>query len=339
MSSAVEVLMTLPVPDKLLAQLEEISPRLRITVMPARKADDIPNDIWNRTEVLYTVRVLPAPELVPNLRWIQFHFAGIDFAAQSPLLNQPELQFTTLSGAATSQMSEYAVMMMLALGHRVPDLMTSQIKSDWPRERWERFSPLELRGSTVGIVGYGSIGRQIARLLQPFGVTILAAKRDAMHPEDTGYTPENLGDPDGTLFRRLYPTQALRPMLKECDFIVITAPLTPETQHLIGQEELEVCKPTAFLIDISRGGIVDQQALIETLQNHKLGGAAMDVFPEEPLPSSSPLWKIPNVIITPHIAGNSPRYTERAMSLFAENLNRYLVGLGLYNRFDSQRGY
>ncbi len=339
MNNIVEVLITLPFPEELVTTLREVSPRLHVNVVNARKAEDVPGELWARTEVLYTANVLPAAAQAPNLRWIQFHYAGIDMVADNPLLKQLDLMATTLSGAAISQLAEYAMMMLLALGHRMPDLIATQAKAEWPRERWERFSPLELRGSTVGIVGYGSIGRQLARLLKPFGVTILASKKDAMHPEDTGYTPEGMGDPEGNFFDRLYPTQALRSMLKDCDFAVVTVPLAPDTRNLIGAEELAAFKPGAFLVDISRGGVVNHAALISALQERRLAGAALDVFPEEPLPANSPLWKLPNVLLTPHISGVSPHYDERAATLFAENLNRYLAGLPLYNLFDVQRGY
>ncbi|MDD5370973.1 MAG: D-2-hydroxyacid dehydrogenase [Anaerolineaceae bacterium] len=336
----VEVLVTVPLGEILLGRLREVSARLHITSSPARKAEEISDEVWARTEVLYTDLVLPEAAKAPNLRWIQFHFAGIDAAVESPLLKNSTLVATTLSGAAASQMAEYAVMMMLALGHHIPDMVGLQARAEWPRDRFERLSPRELRGSTVGIVGYGSIGRQIAHVLQPFGASVLAAKRDVMHPEDNGYRVEELGgDPGGDLFQRLYPIEALSSMLKLCDFVAVTIPLTPETHNLIGGEELSVMKPTAYLVDLSRGGIVDQSALIQALQEKHLAGAALDVFSEEPLPSNSPLWKMGNVLISPHISGTSPQYNERATSLFVDNLNRYLTGLPLYNRYDPQKGY
>jgi len=128
-------------------------------------------------------------------------------------------------------------------------------------------------------------------------------------------------------------------MIKECDFVIVTTPLTPETRDLIGAEEFEAFKPGAFLIDVSRGGVVNHQALLTALKEKKIAGAALDVFTEEPLPEDSPLWKMPNVIVTPHIAGTSPFYDARAADLFAENLHRYLAGLPLYNRINLERGY
>jgi phosphoglycerate dehydrogenase-like enzyme len=339
MSEQVEVLLTLPFPEDLVNQIRGVSPRLNVSVHPASEPKDVPSELWEKAEVLYTHHVLPSPEQAPHLEWVQFHWAGIEHALDAPVLKKPEVVATHLSGASVSQMGEYAVMMMLALGHRLHDAMSYQKRPEWPKGRWDKFVPVELRGSTVGIVGYGSVGRQIARLLQVFGATVLATKRDAMHPEDDGYIIEDLGDPKGELVHRLYPSQALRSMLKECDFVVVTVPLTAETRGLIAAEALGALKPSAYLIDISRGGVIDHEALIPALREKKIAGAALDVFPTEPLPPESPLWKLPNVIITPHIAGFSPQYDQRATDLFCENLHRYLAGLPLYNRIKLDRGY
>jgi phosphoglycerate dehydrogenase-like enzyme len=249
------------------------------------------------------------------------------------------MNITSMSGASAPQMAEHAVMMILALGHHLPDVFAHQKKAEWPSGRWELFSPHELRGSTVGIIGYGSVGRQIARILQVFGATVLASKRDVMHPEDTGYTIEGLGDPEGDLVNRLYPPQALCSLLKECDYVVITLPLTSTTRGVIGAKELAAFKPGAYLVDISRGGVVDHNPLIPLLRERKIAGAALDVYPAEPLPGDSPLWKLPNVILTPHIAGFSPHYDERAADLFIQNLRRYLEDLPLYNHLDPVLGY
>jgi phosphoglycerate dehydrogenase-like enzyme len=339
MTTPVEVLITLPISEDLLEELRGISPRLKINMSRARQPEDIPSEVWKRTEILYTDNVLPHPEQAPNLRWIQFHWAGIDHATEHPIFRNDEIIVTTASGAIATKSAEFALMMMLALAQRLPDLLANQQKGEWPRDRWERFKPVEIRDATVGIVGYGSIGRQIARLLISLGATVLACKRDPMHPEDTGYTPEDLGDPNGDLVHRLYPSQAVKSMMKKCDFIVVTVPLTSETRKMIGAEELAVLKPTAYLVDISRGGVIDSNALLSALRDRKIAGAALDVHAEEPLPHDSPFWKLNNVIITPHLSGITPHYNERVIALFEENLNRYLAGAHLYNLFDREKGY
>jgi phosphoglycerate dehydrogenase-like enzyme len=335
----VEVVITLSFLEDLLKPLSEVSPRLHVQVINARETSDIPAEIWGRVEVLYTTRVIPTPEEAPRLKWIQFHWAGADHATSAPILTRPGMQATTLSGASASQMAEHAVLMMLALGHHMPEAAVLQKRAEWPTDRWERFSPRELRGSTVGIIGYGSVGREVARLANEFGAAVLATKRDVMHPSDNGYIPKGLGDPNGDLVLRLYPPQALRSMLKECDFVVVCAPLTTETRNLLGAAELAELKPGAYLVALSRGGVIDYNALTPLLRDQKIGGAALDVFPTEPLPADSPLWKLPNVIITPHIAGFSPDYDQRAVVLFAENMQRYLAGLPLYNRIDIRKEY
>jgi phosphoglycerate dehydrogenase-like enzyme len=339
MSEPIQVLITIPLPDPLIASLQELSPRLQITVLKVGKAEDVAPEVWGSVEILYTNRVIPSIEQAPKLRWIQFHWAGVEHVINEPVLRKPDLVATTLSGAAALQMAEYILTMLLAMGRRLPDLFANQKRAEWPRDRWDRFAPVELRTSTVGIVGYGSIGRQVARLLQPFGGSVLATKRDARHPEDYDFILEGTGDPTGAFVHRLYPPEALRSMLKECDFVVITVPKTPATTNLISSAELAACKPTAVLIDVSRGGIVDHDALILALRDKKIGGAALDVFPEEPLPPASPLWKFPNVIITPHISGNTHFYDARAVQVFLANLQRYLTGQPLLNRIDLQRGY
>lgn len=335
----IEVLLTVPFSEALIERLADISPRIHLTTLNVQKAGEISMEVWGRTEVLYTGHILPDPALVPALRWIQFHFAGIDRYIDEPVMKKSGLQVTTLSGAAAPQMAEHVLAMLLAMSRKLPALLQAQKKAEWPKDRFERYAPLELNGKTFGIIGYGSIGRQIAHLLQPFNVTVLASKFNAMDPVDSGYTPEGLGDPGGDLVRRLYPPQALTSMLKECNFLVVTAPLTPQTQGLINARALAALKPGACLVDISRGGIVNSNDVIDALKSGQLAGAALDVFPEEPLPANHPLWQTPGVILTPHISGGSSQYNERAAALFIENIQRYLADLPLYNLFDPNRGY
>ena len=322
-----------------IASLQGISPRLRISHFPNISFKDIPQDARQAAEVLLTAKSLPDPDEVPNLRWIQFTFAGIDFIKESPLLACEGFQAVSLSGAIAPKAAEYALLALLALGHRLPIMVKHQQEKSWPADRWERFQPQELRGSTVGLLGYGSIARELARLLQPLEVNVLATKRDLRHPQAEGYTPPGTGDPEGVLFSRLYPPEALHSMLTLCDFVVVCLPLTGDTQHVLDAAALQAVKPGACLVALGRGGQLDEEALLQALQSGALGGAVLDVFESEPLPPESPLWQAPNLLITPHIAGNTRHYAVRVCELFSENLRRYLKGEPLLNVFDPDKGY
>jgi phosphoglycerate dehydrogenase-like enzyme len=336
--SDVVVLITVSFPETLVKRLQAVSPRLKIRVHPAREITDLPEGSLDETEVLYTAGVLPDPESVPELRWIQFHYAGIDHVANHAIFKS-EVQVTTLSGVAVPQMAEFALMSILALGRRLPLMMADSAQDRWAEGRFNRYQPVELRGSTVGIVGYGSIGREIARLCRAFGATVLVTKRDLRHLADEGYSLHGVGDMNADVPERLYPPEAVKSMVELCDFVVVTVPLTTETRGTISKKVLEGMKPTAYLIDISRGGVVDHGALVEALNAERLAGAALDVYPVEPLPEGSPLWEMKNVILSPHVAGASGKYLERAIELFAENLARYLAEKPLLNQFDTERGY
>jgi phosphoglycerate dehydrogenase-like enzyme len=334
----VRILITESLEKDFTDRVQKVSPRLEIRVHPAKRAADVPPEELEAAEVLYTMRAVPDPEQAPNLKWVQFHWAGLDRFAGHPLL-QSGVQFTSLSGAAASQMAEYAVMMMLALGHRLPDIRRAQAAGEWAGRRWRDFTPRELRGSVVGLVGYGSVGRETARLCRAFGASVLAVKRDVTRPEDDGYAVPGTGDPEGRIPLRLYPPAGMRRMLGECDFVVVCAPLNRETRGLFDAGAFGAMRAGAYLVDLSRGGIVNGDALCDALAGGQLAGAAMDVADPEPLPPDSRLWSAPNLIISPHIAGGSPEYDRRAAELFAENLGRYLDGRPLCNRFDPGKGY
>jgi phosphoglycerate dehydrogenase-like enzyme len=339
MSDQKEILLTIQFKAEQVAELQQLAPGFRIHVHPLGEGQAIPDGLWGRAEILYALRALPEPGEAPNLRWIQFHLAGVDDHLDAAILNRSDLQATSLSGANAPQVAEHALALMLALSHNLHRMLADQARSQWSPERFERYLPAELIGSTVGIIGYGSIGQRLARLLQSCGVTILASKRDLMSPSRSGFQVDDQGDPNAELVHRLYPGKALRSMLKECDFVVVTVPLTAETRGMLGAEQLAAMKPSAMLVDVSRGRVVDHEALVPALKKGLLAGAGLDVFPEEPLPADSPLWEEPNVIISPHVAGLSPQYTGRAFVLFKENLRRYLAGEELLNQIDLEKGY
>jgi phosphoglycerate dehydrogenase-like enzyme len=190
----------------------------------------------------------------------------------------------------------------------------------------------------LGIVGYGSIGREVGRLGRAFGMRVLALRRSAGRAEQ-GYAVDDTGDPQGFIPDRFYAPEALHQLLAKCDYVVIALPLTPETTGAFGEAEFRAMKPTAYLVNIARGPIVDEAALIRALQEGTIAGAGLDVFEVEPLPAGSPLWTLENALLSPHVAGFTPHYDERAAALFAQNLARYVAGEPLLNCVHKVRGY
>jgi phosphoglycerate dehydrogenase-like enzyme len=325
------------VSDAALEEIRSTAPGFRVD----RTTGEVSAAAWAETEVLFTSRALPTPEQAPRLRWIQTTAAGFDWVLKQPVAADRKITITSSSGIHATPIAEYCLGTMLALNLRLPAMSDLKREKQWPKDKTILLGAMPLRGKTVGIVGYGSIGRELARLCDALGMTVLAAKRDAMHTEagDVFALNEGTGDPHGDIPARVYPGEAVATMARECDFLVVTVPLTDGTRHLIGKPVFDAMKESAYFINIARGSVVDEPALIEALQSHSIAGAALDVFTEEPLPASSPLWSLPNVIISPHISGSTPDYVERAVHVFVENLRRYVAKKPLVNMLDRERGY
>ena len=333
--TSIYVLSTMSFPDELLDRLRSVSPRLILNQHNAASADEVPPELWDRVEVLYTFSAIPDPAHVPGLRWVQLHSAGVNHLRSTPLWDS-EVVITTSSGIHASTMGEYVLMMMLAFAHRLPRMLYYQARAEWPSQRWRKFLPQELRGSTVGVVGYGNIGREVGRLAHAFGMRVLGTRRGRASEPARYRLPELPGsdEPD-----RMYTPEQLTDMLAECDYVVLTVPYTSATYHLIDQEALRIMKPTAVLINVARGPVVDEAALVRALREGWIAGAALDVFEQEPLPDDSPLWAMDNVILSPHVAGFTSHYDDWATALFAENLRRYLAGEPLLNQVERGREY
>ncbi len=334
------VLITVRIEPHRLKRLQNLSPDLQIEQRLIRSLTEIPDDLWQSVEVLYTFgSILPSPEQVPQLRWVQLYSAGADHIIDHPLFRTPVI-FTTASGVHAINIAEYVFAVVLAWFHRLPRLFEWKQRGQWSSnaERYSLFMPEELQGKTIGIVGYGSIGRQIVRLAKAFGMRVLAMQRGTDH-RDHGFVFPGIGDPEGTLPDRYYTTDQLHSMLSESDVVVISLPLTPGTRGMFNQAAFQAMKPTSFLVNIARGDICNEADLIRALEERQIAGAALDVFDQEPLPSDSPLWRLPNVLISPHITGLTPQYDERAAMIFEENLRRYLAGEPFYNVVDKDRGY
>lgn len=332
----IHVVVAVDFSDAIMQQVKDVSPHIRVE----KHYPEVPEAVWAEAEVLYTARRFPLPAQAPRLRWVQTHSAGLDAIINQPIVQAEDVEVTTASGIHSVQMAEYCLGMMLAFMYQIPLMIENKAKALWPEKQYEIFNPHGLRGLTLGIAGYGSIGRELARLADALGVRVLASKHDLMRStEDDGYMLEGTGDPNGDIPDRIYPPEALASMASECDFLVLTLPLTPKTRHVVNEAVLRAMKKTAVLINVARGGVVDEAALISALAAEKIAGAALDVFEEEPLPSSSPLWNLDNVIISPHVSGNTTLYNQKAADLFMENLRRYLEKRPLLNRLNRERGY
>jgi phosphoglycerate dehydrogenase-like enzyme len=325
--------------DEQLNKLRAVSPRLEVHQLTNVSFDDLPEDLRNRAEILYGWgKQLHNAHCYPKLKWIQTHSAGVNYLLDEPVWHS-QVIITNVSGIHAVPMAEHALAMILAFRWRLQTMWRFQARSEWPQGRWDLFAAPELRGSTLGLVGYGAIARELARQAQALGMRVLATNRSGQRRPYRGFSEAGVGDPEALIPEEIYPTAQLPSMLAQSDYVVVLAPLTSETRHLIDAVAFEVMKPAAFFFNLARGGLVDETALVEALSQGEIAGAGLDVFEAEPLPADSPLWQLENVIISPHVSGFTPRYDERASDLFAENLGRYLAGEPLLNLVDRERGY
>ena len=249
-------------------------------------------------------------ELSPNLRWVQTTSAGVGQMVRRLGLQESDVIVTTASGVHAQPLTEFVFAALLFHTKRLGHLLAEQ-----RAHRWERFCARELDGQTMAIVGPGRIGRKIAQIARCFGMTVWAMARE--HDPERAAT---LG------IDRLFARDELRTMLAGADCLVLCAPHTPETEGLIGRRELAALKPGAVLVNIARGAVVDEDALIEALRDGRIGLAALDVFRTEPLPPDSPLWDLPNVLINPHSASTADTENAKLTDRFLRNLGHFLAG-------------
>jgi phosphoglycerate dehydrogenase-like enzyme len=335
-TATLDVLVTMPFSDAQLERVRRVSPTVRVTRADPAGAD------YSRADVLYAGAPPRDLARAPNLKWVQLHMAGVDALAEHPLYTRSAIPLATTSGVHASTIAEYALTMLLALAHRVPRMLEWQGRGTWPpdAQRWPLFVPSEVRGATLGVVGYGSIGRELARMAKAaFAMTVLACKRNPSEREDHGYVWPGTGDPDGTLPDAWLGPDGLPELLARSDVVVLCAPLTAQTRRLIGARELALMRPSAYFVNVGRGASVDEAALARVLVDHRIAGAAIDVFAQEPPPAGHPFYALDNVIVSPHVSGFLPSYDDRCAELFAENVRRYLTGGPLLNLVDRARGY
>lgn len=257
-----------------------------------------------------------------KLKWIQFGSAGIDHTL-FPELIASDVILTTMSGIHSIPLAEHVMAQMLALTRRLDLALKLQMEHRYERAELA-WTAGELWGKTIGIVGLGKIGLSIARLAGAFGMRVVGTKR-------------TVADVEGVA--RVFPPEGLCDMLPEVDYLVLVVPLTGETRELVGRREIELMRNGAYLINVARGAMVDHGALGDALRGGKLSGAALDVFPQEPLPPDSPLYDMPNLIMTPHTGGSARRYGQRAADIFKRNFEAFVSGGEMINVYDRERGY
>ncbi len=291
----------------------------------AVRESEVPADLratLSRADVIFAF-VVPnrLPALAPRLRWLHTPATGIDHLRGTGVI-ESDIIVTTVGGLLAPVIAEHVLAAMLHFAKRL-DLFEQQRT----RRVWRMTRVQSLAKRTVGLVGVGSIGAAVAALAKAFGMHVIGLGRT---------------DPEGREIPhidRVLPRAQLHELLAQSDYVVVAVADTPETRRMIGAVELAAMQPEAVLINVARGTVIDEPALIVALQANQLAGAALDVFAQEPLADDSPLWTLPNVMLTPHVAANVADYLPRAIAQFADNVLRFLTGAPLANQFDRRRGY
>jgi len=279
-------------------------------------------------------------EIAPRLRWIHLFSAGVDHVLRSDLVIKRGIVLTNSSGTTAPWIAEYVIGAMLQHCRGFKLSMRAQREHQWSHQE-VRAVCHSLRGKTLGIIGYGSIGRAAARLAQAFGMEVMALKRHSSIHHDPGWSLSGMGDPEGSIPSRWLSPGERAELVRLSDYILLAPPLTPETRHFLGAKEFSAAKPNAYLINVARGEVIDQNALIEALKSGQLAGSCLDVTTPEPLTSDSPLWDTDNVTLTFHTSAARPlaSFYDLACELFSENLSRFVSGRELFNVIDPVRGY
>jgi len=320
-------------PERSRERLAELAPQVEVRYVAHESVRELADP---SVEVLVAGSV-PHLERVPRLRWLQVPSAGVDHLFERAPWER--LKVTNGRGVYVVPMAEHVIGAALAAVQRTESRRHLQAEHRWPASI-EPYESIGLRSRTMVIVGYGSVGRETARLASAFGVRVVAVKSQVEQRSDRGtFRQPGTGDPEGLIPERFVGPEALEEVARVADFLVVTAPLTSRTRGVISRRVLEALPPHAWLINVARGGLVDEGALIELLRAGRLGGAALDVFVEEPLAADSPLWTLPNSIVTPHVSGDAPDKWDVLTDLICENVRRWLAGEPLLNMVDGSREY
>jgi phosphoglycerate dehydrogenase-like enzyme len=258
-----------------------------------------------------------------KVRWVHSLSAGVE-KLLLPAFAESAVPLTNARGVFKRSLAEFVVLGMLYFTKRVRRMVENQ-----RARKWDNFSTEFINNKVMGIVGYGEIGHECALLAKPLGVKVYAARRN---PQRSSNDP---------LLDRIYPSENMPEMLHEIDVLVAAAPLTPETHHLLGDAAFQAMKPSAIVMNVGRGPVIHEEALIRALETKRIGGAALDVYEEEPLPAASPLWGMENVLISPHCTDRTvnPDWLDLSMQCFVENFWRFTKGQPLENVVDKKAGY
>jgi phosphoglycerate dehydrogenase-like enzyme len=258
----------------------------------------------------------------PKLRWLHAVSAGVDEYLLPEIIDRPDLVMTNNSGPHQVPMSEFVLAVMLAAAKHIPDYERARQNATWEKEH----VPAELRGANLVILGLGTVGTEVARLAGAFGMNIVGVRRHLDGQQIPGVD-------------QIVAMESLEPAVGNADFLVVTAPLTSETRGLVSKDVLARLPQSAWVINVARGPIIDEDALFTALVEGRIAGAAIDAWWTEPLPAASKWWRLPNVIATPHASSHSPHSKERTFALFIENLRRWRAGDPLLNLVDTKAGY
>jgi D-2-hydroxyacid dehydrogenase (NADP+) len=310
------------IPPELPAAVKNRWPEMRVVHLD--NYDALPAELPD-TDIFVGFNLLPKQfAIAGKLKWIHVTAAGVA-QLMRPDVKSSGVIITNARGIHAIPMAEHTLGVMLALARKFQDTVHYQDAGEWAQEPIWQSRPSELYGATLLIVGFGAIGMEIARRARAFGMRVEAVTRS--------------GRGDATLADKIYPATQLLQALPRADYIVLAAPDTPESQRMIGAREFQAMKPSAYLVNIARGALVDESVMIDVLQKGAIAGAALDVMEKEPLPPESPLWKLKNVFITPHTSAVSEMLWPRQTELLMENLERWFSAREMKNVVDSKRGY
>ncbi|MBX3002194.1 MAG: D-2-hydroxyacid dehydrogenase [Caldilineaceae bacterium] len=317
------ILMTLEsgrISEEQIDQMGEAAPEMKVVITQDRQEIE---SLLEEIEIV--VGDLPR-DLLPRakkLRWMQLWGAGADWLMRYPEAQEMDFVLTNASGVHAIPITEHIFAFLFSLGRGFHKAMRAQVEGKWRKPEGDEL--FELPDKTMVLLGVGAIGQQTARIADALNMRVIGVRRD---PSVSAPGVE-----------RMVGNDQLLVVLPEADFVVVTVPLTHETERMIGERELRAMKPGAYIVNIGRGKIIDQDALIRALREGWIAGAGLDVTDPEPLPADSPLWAMENVIITAHYSGLTPYYDERALEIFLDNLKRYRAGEEMRNVVDKGLGY